>query len=194
MHCSVDEIPDPEEKRKSKAMEEREEKKAEADRALARLEEKISDIDASVKVLPKAEGTELKKKKKKLENEAKEDKKKIQAVEKDIKEAKKAEVEANKIVEEEDTMCAFTCLGETKWGKEYEKLHKNELLADAAKRPKDDLVASRATVPCGIEIREKREKKCERCDSMMCISESRRKCYMKGSTTKCHSRWMMYAR
>merc|ERR1719199_636420 len=180
MHCSVDEIPDPEEKRKSKAMEEREEKKAEADRALARLEEKISDIDASVKVLPKAEGTELKKKKKKLENEAKEDKKKIQAVEKDV--------------EEEDTMCAFTCLGETKWGKEYEKLHKNELLADAAKRPKDDLVASRATVPCGIEIREKREKKCERCDSMMCISESRRKCYMKGSTTKCHSRWMMYAR
>jgi hypothetical protein len=66
MHCSVDEIPDPEEKRKSKAMEAREEKKAEADGALARLEKKISDIDESVKVLPKAEGKELEEKKKQV--------------------------------------------------------------------------------------------------------------------------------
>ena len=89
-------------------------------------------------------------------------------------------------------MCTFTCLGETEWGKEYEKLHKNELLAGSDRRPKDDFVASRSTLPCGIEIKEKKEKKCTRCDSMQCISETRRKCYMRGSTTKCHSRWMMY--
>ena len=120
------------------------------------------------------------------------DKSEIKAVNKDIKEAQKSEKLAKKIAKEEETMCRFTCLGETDWGKEYEKLHKKELLADSAKRPKDDFVASRATVPCGIEIKEKKEKNCQVCDSMMCISESRRKCYMKGSTTKCHSRWMMY--
>ena len=50
MHCSVDEIPNPEVDTKSKAMEQQEEKKAEAERALARLQKKISDIDDSVKL------------------------------------------------------------------------------------------------------------------------------------------------
>ena len=74
------------------------------------------------------------------------DKSEIKAVDKDIKEAQKSEKLAKKIAKEEETMCRFTCLGETDWGKEYEKLHKKELLADSAKRPRDDFVASRATV------------------------------------------------
>ena len=59
------------------------------------------------------------------------------------------------------------------------------------RRPRDDVVATRAAKPCGIEIRQKREKKCEWCGNRDCVAEARKQCFMKGSTTRCDSRWMM---
>ena len=60
------------------------------------------------------------------------------------------------------------------------------------RRPSNDIVASRASKPCGIEIREKKEKKCTRCDNRDCIAKARYQCFTKGSTTRCDSRWMVH--
>jgi len=82
-------------------------------------------------------------------------------------------------------------LAATKWGKEYEKHHKNELSAMSSRRPRDDVIANRASRPCGIQIKEKKEKKCSRCDNRDCMAEARYKCFTKGSVTRCDSRWMV---
>ena len=68
-------------------------------------------------------------------------------------EVKKAEVDekmasenAKVIVNEEteaENFCHFNCLAATKWGKEYEKLHKNELSAMSERRYVQKMQCSR---------------------------------------------------
>ena len=126
-----------------------------------------------------------------LTEKVKEEKDTVKTSEKELKAAE----ENHKVMENEETeaegFCHFDCLAATKWGKEYEKIHKNEMSAMSSRRPRDDIIVNRASRPCGIQIREPKEKKCSTCDNRDCMAEARKKCFMKGSVTKCDSRWMV---
>ena len=70
------------------------------------------------------------------------DKSEIKAVDKDIKEAQKSEKLAKKIAKEEETMCRFTCLGETDWGKSTKSCTRKSFL-QILQRTENDFVARR---------------------------------------------------
>lgn len=166
-------------------------KKSNAQSTLARLEKQITNIDANTKKVPKDQQAVLKAKKKKLTEKVKAEKEEV----KKATAAEKLATENSKVIAEAESeaegFCHFDCLAQTKWGKAYEKEHKDEMSAMESRRPSDDIIATRASRPCGIQIKEKKEKKCSRCDNRDCMAKARYQCFTKGSVTRCDSRWMV---
>ena len=84
--------------------------------------------------------------------------------------------------------CKFQCLHTTAWGETYEKSHPGGSSADGS--PQDNIVASKSTVACGLQITEPRTDECEHCDSRTCIAKTALSCKTSASTTTCNSRWL----
>jgi hypothetical protein len=193
VHCSEQDLPDASSDTNVQTAELSDAiaKRAGAEASLARLQEQIKKIDATVKKLPKEQQKAMKDRKATLSTQVKNTKAEIKTDAAEEKVAKALDKVTTDAETEAENFCHFTCLAQTKWGKEYEKVHAKKALAMSERRPRDDVVATRAAKPCGIEIRQKREKKCEWCGNRDCVAEARKQCFMKGSTTRCDSRWMM---